>query len=223
MAIIQHWSHAIEAKTVKVILFHPIFTVGQQKMNNFIFSIVKAKRIPCRMFTTGTRIEILVRITGKVTQPFYFILHCMGVNDVHDNSDAHAMGCVNEFFQFVRSTEAGRSSKETWYVISETAVIWMLLNSHNLDTVISILYDAWKNLFLKLSVTADFFLLLRHTDMTFINQQWISGGLESFLFHLIRFLRRPYLCAEDFGLFILNNPICPCRNTFAAATVPMHH
>ena len=43
-------------------------------MNNFIFSIVKAKRIPCRMFTTGTRIEILVRITGKVTQPFDFIL-----------------------------------------------------------------------------------------------------------------------------------------------------
>ena len=36
----------------------------------------------------------------------------------------------------------------------------------------------------------------------------------------IRFLRIPYLRAENFGIFILNDAPYPCRNTFPAASFP---
>ena len=37
----------------------------------------------------------------------------------------------------------------------------------------------------------------------------------------IRFLRIPYLRAENFGIFILNDTPYPCRNTFPAASFPL--
>ena len=42
-------------------------------MYDIVFAIIKTKTIPCRMFMTITGIEILVRVTSKITQSFNLI------------------------------------------------------------------------------------------------------------------------------------------------------
>ena len=147
VTIIQHRRYTVKTESIEFIFFQPVFTVRQQEVNDFILAIVKTKRIPRRMFTTPSRIEILVRITGKITQSFYLILHCMGMNNIHNNSDTHSMSSIDQLLQLIRSTETGRSGKETGYVVTETSIIRMFLNSHYLNTIIPFFGNAGKHLF----------------------------------------------------------------------------
>jgi len=43
MAVIKHRSDTIKAETVEMILFQPVFAVGEEEVENLIFSIVKAE------------------------------------------------------------------------------------------------------------------------------------------------------------------------------------
>ena len=43
MAVIKHRSDTIKAETVEMILFQPVFAVGEKEVENLIFSIVKAE------------------------------------------------------------------------------------------------------------------------------------------------------------------------------------
>ena len=174
------------------------------------------------MLTTRSRIEILVRITGKVTQTFHFVFHRMRMDNVHNNGNTHLMSSINQRFQFVGRTKAGRSSKETGYMIAKTTIIRMLLNGHNLNTVIAFLCYAWKCFFAEFIVCAYFFLRLRHSDMTFINQQRIRSRLKCLFLKFIWFFRCPNLRTEYLGLFVLHYPCSPCRNAFTLSAIPIH-
>ena len=94
----------------------------------------------------------------------------MRVYDVHNDGYSHFMSFVDERFQFVGCPEARRRGEETGYVIPERTVIRVLLYSHDLYGVVSIGNNAGKYLFFKFGITANFFFLLRHTDVTFVNQ-----------------------------------------------------
>ena len=139
-------------------------------MYHFIFAIIKTERIPCRMFTTCSRIEILIRITGKIAQTFYLVLHSMRVNNIHYYSNPQSVSSINQFFELFRSTETRRSRKETRYMVAKATVIRMFLNGHNLNTVVTSFCYTRKNLFTELTVSSNFFFLLSHTDMAFINK-----------------------------------------------------
>ena len=95
VAVIEHRSDTIETESVKAILFQPVFAVWKQEMHYFVFTVVEAKWIPCRMFSASARIEILVRITCKVTQSFYLIFYGMRMNNVHNNGNTQFMSCIN--------------------------------------------------------------------------------------------------------------------------------
>jgi hypothetical protein len=144
------------------------------------------------------------------------------MNDVHNHSKPQPMSSINQCLQLIGSPETGGSGEETGYVISETSIIRMLLNSHNLDAVISFFSDTRKYLFAEFVIGPDFFLLLCHSDMAFINQQRIRAGLKRFLLEFIGFLRCPYLGAEYLGLFILNYTCSPSRNTLTLTTIPIY-
>ena len=97
----------------------------------------------------------------------------------------------------------------------------MLLNSHDLDTVVTILDDTWQNIFLKLCIGTNFFSILAHTDVAFVNQQRSRLWLESFFLPYVWF-RIPNLCRENLGLFILYHSSCPSRNALAFSTSPVN-
>ena len=106
VAVIQHRSHAVESETVELIFFHPELAVGQQEVQYFILSIVEAERIPSRMFSSVASVEILIRITGKITKALKFILHGMRVNKVHNHRYTHLVSSIYKFLKFIRSTES---------------------------------------------------------------------------------------------------------------------
>lgn len=55
----------------------------------------------------GARIEVLIRITGKIAKSLHFILHGMRVNNIHNDGNSHSMRRINQFLQFIRCTETG--------------------------------------------------------------------------------------------------------------------
>ena len=108
-------------------------------------------------------------------------------------------------------------------MISETAIVRMFLDSHDLYAVVSVFGNTGKDFFLEFPVTAHFLFLLCHTDVAFIYQQRVSSRFERPFFHFIRFFRCPYLCAEYFGLLILYDTGGPCGDTFATSAFPVYH
>ena len=106
-------------------------------------------------------------------------------------------------------------------MIAEGTIIRMLLDSHNLNAVVTILDDTWQHILLKLSVSTNLLCILRHTDMAFIDKQRCHIWSEGFLLPFIWF-RIPYLCRENLGLVVLYYALCPCRNTLTFSTFPVN-
>lgn len=69
-------------------------------------------------------------------------------------------------------------------MITETSIVRMLLDSHDLNTVITGFGYTGKYLFTKLIVSTNLLFLLGHADMTFVNQQRISRRFKCFFLNL---------------------------------------
>src|SRR5699024_1955507 len=105
-------------------------------------------------------------------------------------------------------------------MIPETPIIRMLLNSHNLNTIISGFRYTRQYFLTELIISAYPFFFLSHTDMTFINHQRISLCTEHLLSKPVRILRLPNLCAEYLCLIILYHTVSPCWYTFSFTAIP---
>ena len=174
-------------------LCKPELAVAQQEVNHLVLTVVEAETVPSRMFVTVARIEILVRIAGKIAKALNLVLHCMRMNDIHDNSNTILMSRINKILQLFRSTETAAGCKEAAHMITEGTIIWMLLDSHDLDAVVTVLDDARQYILLELSIGTYLLGILTHTDMALIDQKRSSLCLESLLLPFVR-LRIPYLC-----------------------------
>ena len=106
-------------------------------------------------------------------------------------------------------------------MITEAAIIGMFLYGHYLKTIVSVSDDTRQYIVLELAVCAYLLSILRHSYVTFIYEQRIGLGPKLSLPELIGVLGVPDLCREDFGSLILHYAIDPCRDTLAAATVPI--
>ena len=108
-------------------------------------------------------------------------------------------------------------------MVAKGAIIGMFLNGHYLNAVIPHFCNTGQYAFAKRVVCRYLFCLSRHTDMAFVDQKRIGLRAEIGNFKLITYFRVPYLCTEDFGLFVLNHTLNPGRDTFATASGPMNH
>ena len=106
MIVVKHGGHAVKTETVKTELFHPIFAIGEQEVENLIFTVVKTERIPCRMFATTIAIKILVITAVKPAETLQFIFHSMRVNYIHNHGYSHGVRRVNKRFKFLRGAES---------------------------------------------------------------------------------------------------------------------
>ena len=105
MTVIQHRGHAIEAETVELVFLQPELAVGQQEIKHGILAIVKAQGIPCGMLALVVAIEVQVARAIKAAQALDLVFHCMGVDNVHDDSHALGMGVVDEVLQLLGGAE----------------------------------------------------------------------------------------------------------------------
>ncbi len=107
-------------------------------------------------------------------------------------------------------------------MIAERSVVWVFLNGHNLDCIITVGCYTRQDEVAEFSVCADTLSFLCHADMAFIDHERTSVGAETAHFPFVRF-RRPYLSRENFGLFVLNHAGRVGGNSFALSAVPADH
>ena len=98
----------------------------------------------------------------------------------------------------------------------------MLLNSHYLYAVISLLDDAWKDVLTEFSISAYFLGILSHTNVALVDKKRCSIWLKGLFLPLIFLFRSPYLSREYLCLIILYHTTNPCRNTFTLTTRPLY-
>ena len=139
-------------------------------MNDIIFAIIETKTIPSRMHTAIAGIEVLMGIAGKIAQTFYFIFYSVRVDNIHYDGNTLLMSCINECFQLFGSSESRRGSKERANVITEAAIIRMLLNGHNLNAIIAVFHDTRQHIVFKFGVGSYFFSILPHPDVALVNK-----------------------------------------------------
>ena len=173
------------------------------------------------MLAASALVEVLVGITGEVAEAFVLILHGVAVHDVHDDGDAHLMCGVDELLQFLGCSETAAGSEETADMVSEAAVVWMLLDGHDLDAVVTIFVYAGQDVLTELVVRSHAFLVLCHTDMAFVDEQ--RRGIRAEFLHLplVGFLTgHPHLCREYLRIGILHHTGSPCGYAFALSPFP---
>lgn len=107
-------------------------------------------------------------------------------------------------------------------MVTETSVIGMFLDSHDLNAVISVLSDTGKDIFAEFIIGAHFFCILRHADVAFVNHQRSDIGYKYFFLEFIGFGRFPYLSTENLSLLVLYDTVCPCRDTFSLSSFPVN-
>ena len=192
-------------------------------MADIIATIIEAEAVPLAMLTTIAAVEVLTGVTGKEAKAFVFVLHSMAVHEVHDDADALPVSFVDEFLQLLGSAEAAGGSKEVADVIAKRAVVGMLLNGHDLDAVISCFDYAGQHPLTELVEGAHALLVLRHADVTLVDEQRVAAWTERLLPPLISgYMRIPHLSAEDSRSRILHHALGKGRDALAATTVPLH-
>ena len=78
-------------------------------------------------------------------------------------------------------------------MVSERTIIRMLLNGHNLNTIVSVLLDSRQYILTELIVCSYLFGILRHSDMALVDEKRRLVGLKLGLLPFIR-LGVPNLC-----------------------------
>ena len=98
------------------------------------------------------------------------------MHQVHNHRQPHRMRLAHQGFQFFRSAEARRRGEKIADMVSETAVIGVFGDRHQLNRVVARFFDMRQDRFDKFAVCADSFLFLGHPDMALVNQQTAYGG-----------------------------------------------
>ena len=131
------------------------------------------------------------------------VLDIVGVNNIHNYSNTQFVSLANERLQLLGRTKTRRRSKEVCHVVAKRAVVWVLGNSHNLNSVVASLLHTRQNIALKLLVGRHALLLGGHTDVRFVNQQ-IIFVYDQLILAPIERLRNPELRRVVLGRIVLD-------------------
>ena len=85
MVAIKHAGDAVKSESIESVGLQPIADVTQEKALHFVFTVIKASRVPCGMFTLLTGVEIVVCRAVKTVQSFIEVFDGMAMDQIHDN------------------------------------------------------------------------------------------------------------------------------------------
>jgi hypothetical protein len=96
---IHHARDAVEAEAIKLVFVHPESEVGEQESKDLVTAIVEETAVPEFMTAFGALVEIAMIGTIKHVQSVEDVLAGMGMNDVEQDGNAHAVCGVDEFHE----------------------------------------------------------------------------------------------------------------------------
>ena len=220
MVPVKHAGDTVETETVDVIFLHPVLAVREKEVLCLILSIVEAARAPCRMPSLPAGIEIEVLLTIEHSKSLRLIVYRMRMNDIHHDRDSESVSIINKGLEFLRRTETRTQCIEVRHLVTERAVIRMLLKSHYLKSIITELSHLRKDIQSELLESTDLLLLRSHTDMALINKRMRSLA-RLLVLPYIRFHRIPHLSTETLGMRVLHSSGHICRQSFSSTAFPL--
>ena len=93
----------------------------------------------------------------------------MGMHNVDDHKDSQLVSLVHQVFEVVRRPLARTRSEVARHVVSKRPVIRVLLDSHQLHTVVAALLNVGQDLVCKLTVGSHSAVLSAHAYVRFVN------------------------------------------------------
>lgn len=97
------------------------------------------------------------------------------MNHVQQHDNSHFMSSVDKPFQTFRGSIPAARSKKAVDLVSETSIVSMLHNSHQLDSIVAKVSNSGKQFVGELVVCSDTLLRRRNSDVSFIhsNALWL--------------------------------------------------
>ena len=96
------------------------------------------------------RVQAVASVKAADTLPF--VLHGVGVDDVEDDGDAHAVGRVEELHQLLGGAEAERRREEVGNLVAERPIVRVLLDGHKLYRIVTQSFNPWQYRLLKFMI-----------------------------------------------------------------------
>ena len=147
-------------------------------MKDFIARVIETVGIPGRMFAPGTFVKKLGTGTIVQSEPFDYVFNGVGMNQIHHDCHAHPMGLIDQVLQLLGGSKPGGGGKEAGDMVSETPVVRMFGDGHQLNGVVPRSLDSGQNFVTKLVVGVDAGFFARHSNMGFIDKRCLTGGPE---------------------------------------------
>ena len=85
VAEVNHRGNAVEAEAVEVVFVEPILAVGEQEMEHLGLSVVEAEAVPRGVLAASAVVEVLIARAVEASESLQFVLHGVGMHQVHDN------------------------------------------------------------------------------------------------------------------------------------------
>ena len=123
------------------------------------------------MLPAGAFVEIGRIGSVEPAKSFHFVLDGVAVDDVHDHGDAGLMRRIDQRLEFLGRAEAAAERKEIRHLIAETPVIGMLLQSHDLQRVVTRLDDARQYILAEFREGSHFLLFGTHADVHLVDER----------------------------------------------------
>ena len=217
---VQHAGHSVEAESVQVILFHPVFAVGEQEVFHFVLAIIEAACAPGRVMSRRARIEVQVFPAVQQAKAFGFIAHGVRMDYIHDDGYTCSMGFIHQPLELFRSAEAGTQREEARYLITEGAVVRMLLQRHDLQGVVAKPLDSRQHGTAEVIESGHGFFLTAHAYVALVDERMRPGPGPAML-PLVR-SRIPDLGAENLCVGVLHHACCVGRDALSPTAWPLY-
>src|SRR5574344_1210074 len=120
-----------------MILLHPVFAVAEQEVLDFVLAVVDAAGAPGRMMSGSTPIEIKVVPSVKAGEAFSLVGNAVRVDYVHDDGYPVGVGLIDQGLELLRGSETAAQCEEIGNLVTETAVVRVLLKGHYLNHIVA--------------------------------------------------------------------------------------
>ena len=220
MIPVEHGRHAVEAETVEMELVEPVAAVRKQKMEHVRLAVVEAARIPGLVPALRSGVEILAVGAVEARKAVALVLDGMGMHEIHDHPQAHAMRRIHERLEVLGRAETRRRREEAGHVVAKAAVVRMLHDRHQLHGVVAGRLDARQRQVPKLGVGPHLALFLGHAHMRLVDERRAACGAGRRMPPDVRLRRLPHLGGKELAAWILHHAAGIGGNAFAFAAGP---
>lgn len=157
------------------------------------------------MVTSGSPMRVAVVCSIEVFDSIRNVVGGMRVDDIHNDPQPQGVGFVYQVLEVVRRPRSGRHGEKACHVVPKGGVVGVLLDRHQLDHIVSCVFDSLQVVVREFSVGAHSPKLLSHSHMGLVNPNTLCwNGHWPFVRPLELLWRVPKNTIEQESVWILN-------------------